>query len=122
MFLAVVFILLPSFHYPNFLVLYIYHSLAEDPATGIAAAALAASLKFGGDDDISSSSSYNIYQGTAMGRPSLIQVIDLKKERDDERENNCDKKTINSGAVGVKVSFGLQGCVEIDDYTSIEVR
>ncbi len=87
----------------------------EDPATGIAAAALAASLRFGVVDSEdqqeaesvnqnADSSIYNIYQGTAMGRPSLIQVIDL------ERGNNG------------KLSFRLQGRVEIDSSTTIEVN
>lgn len=81
----------------------------EDPATGIAAAALAASLQFGGignqqGNNQDAVASYEIYQGTAMGRPSLIQVVDLQK--DDE-----------NGAL----SFGLQGRVEIDATSTIQV-
>ncbi len=77
----------------------------EDPATGIAAAALAASLRFG-DNAVTNESfsvAYDIYQGTAMGRPSLIQVLDL------ERDENG------------KLSFGLQGRVEIDATSTMEV-
>jgi hypothetical protein len=51
-----------------------------------------------------------------MGRPSLIQVVDLKK-----LNNNETTTSINSGPASIKVSFGLQGCVEIDDFTTIEV-
>ena len=84
----------------------------EDPATGIAAAALAASLRFGvvdnekqqEADQNADSPTYNIYQGTAMGRASLIQVMNL------ERDQNG------------KLSFGLQGRVEIDSATTIEVN
>ncbi len=75
----------------------------EDPATGIAAAALAASLRFGGSGVTGKKDSFDIYQGTAMGRPSLIQVLDL--ERDDDG----------------KLSFGLQGRVEIDATCTMEV-
>ena len=83
----------------------------EDPATGIAAAALAASLQFGtcgsqeGSPQDVATSNYEIYQGTAMGRPSLIEVVDLQK--DDE-----------NGAL----SFGLQGRVEIDATSTIQVN
>jgi len=79
----------------------------EDPATGIAAAALAASLRFGpsSSKDESTSIDYDIYQGTAMGRPSLIQVVDLRRDEHD------------SG----RISFGLQGRVGIDATSTIEV-
>jgi predicted PhzF superfamily epimerase YddE/YHI9 len=70
----------------------------EDPATGIAAAALAASL-FHNSVYLPV---YKFYQGTTMGRPSLIQVRDLKMD-------------------GTKISFGLQGRVEIDARETIEV-
>ena len=84
----------------------------EDPATGIAAAALAASLRFGGHGggdgdhrgDGAASPTYNIYQGKAMGRPSLIQVSGLRKE-----EN------------GTTITFGLQGRVEIDKTSSVQL-
>ena len=88
----------------------------EDPATGIAAAALAASLRFGGENQNqsniskkgavtkeSNSIAYDIYQGTAMGRPSLIQVLNLERDS------------------GGKLSFGLQGRVEIDATITIQV-
>jgi predicted PhzF superfamily epimerase YddE/YHI9 len=70
----------------------------EDPATGIAAAALAASL-FHNSVYLPV---YKFYQGTTMGRPSLIQVLDLKMD-------------------GTKISFGLKGRVEIDARETIEV-
>ena len=103
----------------------------EDPATGIAAAALAASLHFDNDNDTNNTStnsiaSYDIYQGTAMGRPSLIQVVDLRREENEEEEKNSDSdnarknknKNINKD---FRISFGLQGKVEIDDHCTIEV-
>lgn len=71
----------------------------EDPATGIAAAALSASLYHQGVYmDV-----YNCYQGTAMGRPSLIQVVGMRKDGDN-------------------LLFGLQGLVEIDDRDTIELE
>ena len=105
----------------------------EDPATGIAAAALAASLHFDNDNgndtnntSTNSIASYDIYQGTAMGRPSLIQVVDLRREENEEEEKNSDSdnarknknKNINKD---FRISFGLQGKVEIDDHCTIEV-
>ena len=52
----------------------------EDPATGIAAV-LAATLQFGPDDDKSSTIvNDDIYRGTVMGWPSLIQVVDLRRD------------------------------------------
>ena len=148
----------------------------EDPATGIGAAALAASLHFENDDDtttttnnnnnsdashhhnlyttsftgitsstgsnnsnnnISSSGSdktivYNIHQGTTMGRPSLIQVVDLRKD-DTTADNDTDGKNSNNNKSDIstsnstddtkdfRISFGLQGTVEIDDHCTIEV-
>jgi PhzF family phenazine biosynthesis protein len=72
----------------------------EDPATGIAAAALAASLfKSGVYVPV-----YKLFQGTTMGRPSLIEVVDLKETA----ENSM-------------ISFGLQGRVEIDERDTVEV-
>jgi len=130
---------------------------------GIDAAALAASLYFNGssgsggdcgdygndskcgneiENDTSNSNDnngrssnivYDIYQGTAMGRPSLIQVIDLRREYDendddDDDENNCDSDENNNNSNNrnvikdFSISFGLQGKVEIDDYVTIEVE
>jgi len=91
----------------------------EDPATGIAAAALAACLaknyyysadaKGKVDETIKVTSrktpNFNIYQGMSMDRPSLIQVVDLHFENEE--------KTI--------VSFGLKGTVMIDEKESLEL-
>jgi hypothetical protein len=107
----------------------------EDPATGIAAAALAASLHFGNDDNDTTNTNtntntnnivYDIYQGTAMGRPSLIQVVDLRREENEEEEKNSDgdgarKKKNKNINKDFRISFGLQGKVEIDDHCTIEV-
>lgn len=72
----------------------------EDPATGIAAAALAGSLYHQGEY----LRCYQFYQGRTMGRPSLIEVLDF------------------SLVGGTKASFGLQGRVEIDSRETIEVQ
>jgi PhzF family phenazine biosynthesis protein len=71
----------------------------EDPATGIAAAALAATLFRTGVY----SPVYKLFQGTTMGRPSLIEVVGLKETQDS------------------MISFGLQGRVEIDERDTVEV-
>jgi predicted PhzF superfamily epimerase YddE/YHI9 len=93
---------------------------AEDPATGIAAAALAFSLELGASGNVSTQTTqqeqqkvYNMYQGTAMGRPSLIQVIDLQRYDDETSSSNRNS--------AVKVSFGLQGRVEIDSHSTMQV-
>ena len=70
----------------------------EDPATGIAAAALACSLH---QTNIKIPI-YKFYQGTAMGRPSLIEVVNLQLN-------------------GAFAKFGLQGKVEIDKRETINV-
>jgi predicted PhzF superfamily epimerase YddE/YHI9 len=76
----------------------------EDPATGIAAAALAASLVKQYSGGGIPPSNYHFYQGMSMRRPSLIQVVNLELHKD----NNA-------------VSFGLQGRVKVDDKEIIEV-
>ena len=78
----------------------------EDPATVITAAALAATLQIGPDDDKSSTIvNYDIYQGTAMRRPSLLQVVNLR--RDEQGEG--------------LISFGLQGQVNTNATSLIRV-
>jgi predicted PhzF superfamily epimerase YddE/YHI9 len=71
----------------------------EDPATGIAAAALAVSLYRDGIFV----PIYKFYQGTAMQRPSLIEVLDLRLQEDGH------------------VTFSLQGRVEIDRRETITI-
>ncbi|KAL7472336.1 hypothetical protein ACHAXS_012672 [Conticribra weissflogii] len=71
----------------------------EDPATGIAAGALAASLRKRG---IAQNNFYNIFQGTAMGKPSRIGV-NLQKCHDDHKTSN------------VKISYS--GLVAFDSLT-----
>lgn len=56
----------------------------EDPATGIAAGALAVCLH-----PILKRQQYKIYQGTAMGRPSLIQIRNVKKMNDHRVTLEC---------------------------------
>lgn len=70
----------------------------EDPATGIAAAALAAALYRDGIY----LPVYKFYQGTAMERPSLIEVLDLQLR-------------------GQEANFSLQGRVEIDNRETITI-
>lgn len=71
----------------------------EDPATGIAAAALAVSLHQRGIRW----PAYRCYQGTAMGQPSLIMVEDVKVDEQG------------------RASFRLMGKVEIDVRETIQV-
>ena len=88
----------------------------EDPATGIAAAALAASVWFGGggEEIPAAPASFDVYQGTAMGRPSLIQVVGLRIDGNDGNStNNGDEEN------GPTIAFGLQGRVGIDDASTI---
>lgn len=71
----------------------------EDPATGIAASALAVSLHERGCAIVPT---YNMYQGIAMGRPSLISVQNIR---------------VRNGTV----SFKCDGSIELDDHTEIQV-
>ena len=76
----------------------------EDPATGIAAGALACHLYHHHDMDLPA---YKFYQGTAMRKSSLIVVdkLELEREGDD-----------------IQASFRLLGRVEIDSRDSVEVE
>ena len=78
----------------------------EDPTTSIAAATLAATLRCGPNDDKTPTIvNYDIYQGTAMGRSSLIQAVDLHR---DERGEGL-------------ILFGLQGQVDTDATSIIRI-
>ena len=57
----------------------------EDPATGIAAAALAVSLH----QQVKSSSQFIFHQGTAMGRPSLLTIQDIQLQQDNVVQFSC---------------------------------
>jgi PhzF family phenazine biosynthesis protein len=57
----------------------------EDPATGIAAAALAVRLY----QKDKPASSFIIHQGTAMGRPSLLTIQDIQLHQDNVVEFSC---------------------------------
>jgi PhzF family phenazine biosynthesis protein len=94
----------------------------EDPATGIAAAALAVSLEHHHQQqqqqqlhNLGSGEIYNIYQGTAMGRPSLITVDQIQFDNDD----GFSKKT---NATNKSVSFRLVGRVQGDTQEIIELE
>jgi hypothetical protein len=76
----------------------------EDPATGIAAAALAASLWLRGNK----LPAYKFYQGTAMGQPSLIMVENMKITIDDDQDKR-------------RASFRLLGRIEVDQRDQLEV-
>ena len=77
-------------------------SYPEDPATGIAASALAVALQQQAEPS-TRADAYKFYQGTSMGRPSLILVENLHFHSDQQ-----------------KVSFRLLGQVQIDDQEEIE--
>jgi predicted PhzF superfamily epimerase YddE/YHI9 len=94
----------------------------EDPATGIAAAALAASLYQRG----LLLKEYNFYQGTHMNRPSLIQVVDLLLQETYE-EPSLPKPEVSDSAgtpppAPILASFGLKGRVEIDGRDWLELE
>ena len=98
----------------------------EDPATGIAAAALALSLEHRRrllQSSISSNKSehsYNMYQGAAMGKPSLIMVKNIEFLEGGHIDNADRKRNLLSHAQ--KVSFQLVGKVDIDSSETIEVE
>lgn len=82
----------------------------EDPATGIAAGALACHLSFHHELELPA---YKFHQGTAMGKPSLIVVDELVLEKQKNEEDNDPT---------IQASFRLLGRVEIDSRDSIEVE
>jgi predicted PhzF superfamily epimerase YddE/YHI9 len=82
----------------------------EDPATGIAAGALACHLYHHLDIDLPA---YKMYQGTAMGKPSLIVVDELEMKREETGDNEED------GPIHAK--FRLLGRVEIDERETMEI-
>lgn len=82
----------------------------EDPATGVAAAALATSLTKSYSGGGLPPTDYNFYQGMSMDRPSHIQVVNIQFEGSSSSSNNP------------HVSFGLQGRVEMDSRDTIEVE
>lgn len=79
----------------------------EDPATGIAAAALAVSLHARG----MKRPYYKFQQGTAMGKPSLIMVENIQRLASG---GDAESETA--------VSFRLTGKVEVDCREEIEVE
>lgn len=81
----------------------------EDPATGIAAAALAAAWHRRDTRGIR----YKIHQGEAMGQASLIVVQDI--EFDKNVEDNADSDQHPT------VSFGLLGRIEVDSREEIHL-
>jgi predicted PhzF superfamily epimerase YddE/YHI9 len=83
----------------------------EDPATGIAAAALVCHLKSQQKIDLPM---YYVYQGTAMGKPSLIVVEDLEMKEPRDLDG--------SGNILMDASFRLSGRVEIDDRGFVEIE
>jgi predicted PhzF superfamily epimerase YddE/YHI9 len=87
----------------------------EDPATGIAAAALGAALHritSTGQHYQNDGETFLFTQGTAMGRPSTIHVENVEFQ-----ETNSDGVLL-----GQKVSYWLRGQVQIDDQQYMEVE
>lgn len=91
----------------------------EDPATGIAASALAVALQKEQEAGAlqqrkrrqQPAVAYKFYQGTAMGRPSLIHVDNLEfHSSDDDNDDEGNEQ----------VSFRLLGQVQIDTQEEIE--
>jgi trans-2,3-dihydro-3-hydroxyanthranilate isomerase len=86
----------------------------EDPATGVAAAALACSLSQSGirskeeDEDL-----YRFMQGTAMGRPSLLVVERIVLGEDGESDSTDERSK--------PVSFRLMGHMQVDQREKIRV-
>jgi predicted PhzF superfamily epimerase YddE/YHI9 len=91
----------------------------EDPATGVAAAALAVALRIGGGIILPH---YKFYQGTTMGKSSLIMVDDLRiqdeKNDDSTLDANDDMNVANSKR---RLSYRLLGRIEIDDQEEIDI-
>jgi predicted PhzF superfamily epimerase YddE/YHI9 len=97
---------------------------AEDPATGVAAAALAVALRLGssgGNGNGIILTHYKFYQGTAMGKPSLIMVDDLQIQ--DENDSSSDTNGREGMNVNKKrLSYRLLGRIEIDDQEEININ
>ena len=74
----------------------------EDPATGIAAGALAASL-YKRNIMINKSGTYNVYQGTSMGKPSKICV-----QIDNFKANESNPKSLRISYSGLVVFDSVQ--------------
>jgi predicted PhzF superfamily epimerase YddE/YHI9 len=86
-----------------------FSGYSEDPATGIAAGALAASFRkrqlMCPSGESGGNSNYDIHQGTAMGRPSKI-IVKICNYPSEETNPNPPMKVIYTGAVAVdSVSF-----------------
>lgn len=93
----------------------------EDPATGIAAAALAVSLhqkqlQRGNNARPAPPTAYKFYQGTAMGHPSLIMVENLRFHNN--RNSNSNNDAVKKDTM---VSFRLLGRVEVDERETLSV-
>ena len=86
----------------------------EDPATGIAAAALACHLHHHLEMELPA---YKFYQGTAMGKPSLVVVDELEMTK--REHDNSDGKA--DGSTEMDASFRLLGRVEIDERDTLEI-
>jgi predicted PhzF superfamily epimerase YddE/YHI9 len=61
---------------------------------------------------------YRFYQGTAMGKPSLILVEITHFEKDVQVNDQTNNKVPQKG----KVSFTLYGQMEVDNVEKIEVE
>lgn len=88
---------------------------AEDPATGIAAAALAVHLNRHGVY-VPSSGIWHFHQGTAMGRPSIITIQNII-QHPPSRSDDDDR----ASSTTTTVSLQCGGRVEIDSQEQIRV-
>jgi len=90
----------------------------EDPATGVAAAALAVALhNENWNETNEKNSEFHFYQGTAMQRPSLIVIQNVQLKNDSLDGNGDD----NNSRAGLTASFRILGRVEVDGRETIEV-
>jgi trans-2,3-dihydro-3-hydroxyanthranilate isomerase len=78
--------------------------IAEDPATGAAAAALVGAAALAGGADQSGNLNLNIVQGVAMGRPSLLSA-----------SAHLEGSELRSIEVGGGCAFVAEGKIEIPD-------
>jgi predicted PhzF superfamily epimerase YddE/YHI9 len=91
----------------------------EDPATGIAAAALAMSLH---SRHPRIGRRFKFYQGSAMGKPSLIVVDKISFEESTNSPPLEENEEIATGRLaGRTVSFEILGRVEIDNEETIHL-
>jgi len=96
----------------------------EDPATGVAAAALAVALHHRPRrrGQRQQCSEYRFHQGTAMGKPSRIVVRDVSIVPSEGGHDGSNKNEGDGAAdTAATATFRLTGAVEVDRRETIEV-